>query len=45
MIGVHAVKKTYPSSSEVQSTVSGFNAASFTIAVPAYTISIVESPG
>jgi hypothetical protein len=36
---------TSPSSSEVQSTVSGFNAGSFTITVPAYTISIVENPG
>ena len=36
---------TYPSSSDVQSTVSGFDAGSFTITVPAYTISIVENPG
>jgi alpha-L-arabinofuranosidase len=36
---------TNPSSGEVQSTVSGFNAGSFTITVPAYTISIVENPG
>jgi hypothetical protein len=36
---------TYPSSSDVQSTVSGFHAGSFTITVPAYTISIVENPG
>jgi hypothetical protein len=35
---------TYPSSDVTQSTVSGFGASSFTITVPAYTISIVENP-
>jgi alpha-L-arabinofuranosidase len=38
-------KGAYPSSGVTQSTASGFGASSFTITVPAYTISIVENPG
>jgi len=36
---------TYPSSGVAQSSVSGFKPSSFTITVPAYTISVVENPG
>jgi hypothetical protein len=34
-----------PSSDVVRSNVSGFKGSSFTITVPAYTMSIVENPG
>ena len=36
---------TDPSSGVTQSSVSGFKPSSFTITVPAYTISVVENPG
>jgi hypothetical protein len=36
---------TFPSSGVTPSTVSGFEASSFTITVPAYTVSIVTNPG